>query len=316
MRAFFLCLAFPCALSAIGITPALAHITDYPFRLITRASGAEQELVARNDGPAPITVHITLSGQVVLASDRTWPMTAVVPPYTALPVARIRAADESAGDHNFRFRYRFGRLDAVPDKEAAYRLPFEEGRSFAITQAYGSKLPSHNNAENLYAVDFAMPPGTPVVAARSGIVIDAVLHHREGGYNVAYWDKANTVSIVHDDGTVAEYAHLSPSAAPVEPGRRVEAGQLIGYSGNTGYSSGPHLHFVVYKPVVRDGKVTRLSLPVVFYTYDPPVRFDPQTGTTVTASYKSTGGTPMLQAQREPAHTGSSFPQERPGGPK
>jgi murein DD-endopeptidase MepM/ murein hydrolase activator NlpD len=306
MRAYRLCLAFLCALSASGITPAAAHITDYPFRLTTRASGAEQEVVARNDGPVPITVQVTLS-RGFFASDRI--VTAVVPPYTALPLGPVQSADESAGDHNFRFRFRFGRLDAVPDEQVAYRLPFEEGRSFAITQAYGGNLPTHNNTENLYAVDFAMPSGAPVVAARNGIVIDAVFHHREGGYNIAYWDKANTVSIVHDDGTVGEYAHLSPTAATIKPGQRVEAGQLIGYSGNTGYTSGPHLHFVVYKPVVRNGKLTRLSLPVVFYNYDPPIRFDPKTGMTATANYKSIAQTQLTQApQSEPAHTGLNRP--------
>ena len=311
MRAFFyfLCLAFLGALNAIGITAAAAHVTDYPFSVVMKVSGSGQELVAQNDGPAPITVHVTLS-EGLFASNRI--ITAVVLPYTTLPLGHVLAAEES--DHYFRFRYQFGRLDAVPDEQTAYRLPFEEGISFAITQAYGSALPSHDNPENLYAVDFAMPVNTPVVAARSGIVIDAVLHHREGGFNVSYWNKANTISIAHDDGTVAEYAHLSPRAAPVKPGQRVEVGELIGYSGNTGYTSGPHLHFVVYKPVVRDGKVARLSLPVVFYTYDPPFRFDPQTGMTVTANYRSVASTQPAQAQQDNAlaHTGSSPSQQRP----
>jgi murein DD-endopeptidase MepM/ murein hydrolase activator NlpD len=313
MRVLFRYLALFCVLSAVGITPASAHF-DYPFRLIDEESGAEQQLVARNDGPAPISVYVTLSDQNFI-SDRTWPITAVVPPYTALPLGHVYAASKSADGHEFQFRYNFGRLDAVHDEKAAYRLPFEEGRSFAVTQAYGGKLTSHNNLQNLYAVDFATPPGTPVVAARSGILIEARLHHHEGGYDVSYWDKANTVSILHKDGTVAEYAHLSPSTATVKPGQRVEAGQLIGYSGNTGYSSGPHLHFVVYKPVVTGGKMTRRSLPVVFYTNDPPIRFSAEAGMTVTANYKASAGAPIMQArQGQLAHTRSSFQQRPPDG--
>jgi len=311
MRVIFRCLVFFCVLSAVGITPASAHF-DYPFGLIAEVSGAEQQLVARNDGPAPVSVYVTLSEQI-FASDHTWPITAVIPPYTALPLAHVYAASESADGREFQFRYNFGRLDAVHDEKVAYRLPFEEGRSFAITQAYGGKLTSHSNFENLYAVDFAMPPGTPVVAARGGILIEARLHHHEGGHAVNDWDKANTVSILHEDGTVAEYAHLSPGAAIVGPGQRVEAGQLIGYSGNTGYSSGPHLHFVVYKPAVTDGKMTRRSLPVVFYDYDPPVRFSAKAGTTVTASYKSVTGARFVQARQDQlAHAGSSFRQQPP----
>ena len=84
-------------------------------------------------------------------------MTAVVPPYTALPLGRIYAADKPSGSYNFLFRYshHFGRSDAVHDPDAVYRLPFEEGQSYAVTQAHGGRLTSHNNRENLYAVDFA-----------------------------------------------------------------------------------------------------------------------------------------------------------------
>jgi murein DD-endopeptidase MepM/ murein hydrolase activator NlpD len=282
----------------LGVSfPTHASITDYPFRLVTKAQGTEQELIAENDGPAPITVYVTLSGENY-ASDRIWPVTAIVAPYSATPLGRVFAADKAAGGYNFLFRYshHFGRMDAVHDPAAAYRLPFMEGQSYAITQAYGGKLSSHNNRENLYAVDFAMPIGTAVVAARAGTVIDATFRHHEGGYEVRFLDKANAVAIVHDDGTVAEYAHLSPGNEVVRVGQRVGAGDLIGYSGNTGYSSGPHLHFIVSKPGVSDGKVARQSVPVTFYANDPLVRFAAQAGTTVTASYKSAG--PVLQAQQ------------------
>jgi murein DD-endopeptidase MepM/ murein hydrolase activator NlpD len=301
MRVFLGWFALFGALMAGAALPASAAITDYPFRLLTRTQGSEQELVAENDGPAPITVYVTLTGENY-ASDRTWPATVTVAPNTAIPLGRVFAADRNAGGYNFLFRYshHFGRIDAVHDPLAAYRLPFVDGQSFAVTQAYGGKLTSHNNRENLYAIDFAMPIGTPVVAARGGVVIDATVRHHEGGFDMRFLDKANTIAIVHDDGTVAEYAHLSGGTAIVKLGQRVAAGELIGHSGNTGYSSGPHLHFIVSKPALTDGKITRQSVPIAFHSGDPAVRFSAETGTTLTASYDDS--VPMVQRPLQQGH--------------
>ena len=296
--------------------PAFSAITDYPFRLVTRAQGAEQELVAENDGPAPISVYVTLSGEN-FASDRTWPVSVVVPPQTAMPLGRVYAADKNAGGYNFLFRYshHFGRLDAVHDSTAVYRLPYVDGQAYTITQAYGARLTSHNNRENLYAVDFAMPRGTPILAARAGVVIDSTLRHAEGGYDVRFLDKANTVAVVHDDGTVAEYAHLSQGTEVVRLGQRVVAGELIGYSGNTGYSSGPHLHFIVSKPSLSDGKITRESVPVSFYASDPTARFSAQTGSTITANYQSGAAVRQAQQTRQEPGTATGLTSLQPPQP-
>jgi murein DD-endopeptidase MepM/ murein hydrolase activator NlpD len=301
--------AILCALCAGAVASAQASVTDYPFRLVTRPQAHQQELVAENEGPSPITVHATVTGEN-FASDRIWPATVVVPPYTSMPLGRVFAADKATGAYSFLFRYshHFGKLDAVHEPDALYRLPFRDGEAYAITQAHGGRLTSHNNRENLYAIDFAMPKGSAVVAARSGVVIDVTLRHQEGGFDPSFLDKANTIAVAHDDGTVAEYAHLSPGPEFVKAGQRVSAGDMLGYSGNTGYSSGPHLHFIVSKPTVADGKVTRTSIPVTFYANDPPVRFSAQAGTTVTANYRSTA---LAQEQTRPigANTATGLSQ-------
>jgi len=65
-------------------------------------------------------------------------------------------------------------------------------------------------------------------------------------------DKANHVRILHDDGTMALYAHLDLASVSVGRGARVAAGQAIARSGNTGFSTGPHLHFVIQQNVGMD----------------------------------------------------------------
>ncbi len=98
--------------------------------------------------------------------------------------------------------------------------------------------------------DFAAPRGTPVYAAGHGVVERA---SRYGGYG-------NYVRIRHANGYKTAYAHLSGYGAGVKSGRRVRQGQVVGYVGSTGASTGPHLHY----EVIRDGKhvnAMRLKLP-------------------------------------------------------
>ncbi len=86
-------------------------------------------------------------------------------------------------------------------------------------------------------VDFGARKGTPVRAAGSGRVVFA---GRKGGYG-------NVVIIRHKDGYKTLYAHLSKFRRGIRRGKRVKQGQIIGYVGSTGLSSGPHLHFGLYK---------------------------------------------------------------------
>ena len=217
------------ALAGGGLSSAMAASADYPVRVVMRGGDAGHQVVAENSGPAPITVYVSLT-EGNFASDRTWPMTIVVPPNMTLPLGRVYPDDRTAGGYNFLFRYRyhFGRFDAIQDADAVYRLPFEDGRRFEVSQAYGGILTSHNNRAETFAVDFAMPIGAAVIAARAGVVIDVTLRYHEGGEDLRFLGKANTVVIVHDDGTVAEYAHLSPGPATVAVGQRVAAGEMLG----------------------------------------------------------------------------------------
>ncbi len=104
---------------------------------------------------------------------------------------------------------------------------------------------SHADAENLHALDFALPEGTAILAARAGVVVQVQSGFEQSGVQDDYGGLANHIRILHQDGSMALYAHLQPDGVQVHPGQRVAKGQLIGQSGNTGLSTAPHLHFVV-----------------------------------------------------------------------
>ncbi|GAB3062618.1 M23 family metallopeptidase [Stenotrophomonas tumulicola] len=129
-------------------------------------------------------------------------------------------------------------------QDVAYRLPFDE-RRFSVGQAPQGRF-SHRDAENRHAVDFTLPEGTPVLAARAGRVLDLQAGFSGNGLDPQHdRARANYVRIQHPDGSIAVYAHLQHDGVRVRQGQWVEAGQRIALSGNTGYSTAPHLHFAV-----------------------------------------------------------------------
>ena len=138
-----------------------------------------------------------------------------------------------------------GRVDADHDDGYLYRLPYGDDVSFPIIQGYGAKL-SHHGAER-YTLDFGMPVGTPVHAARDGVVVLVEDTHDVGCAREECGRFANFVVVLHSDGTTGEYFHLERGSVRVRPGERVARGQWLALSGNTGFSTAPHLHFGVYR---------------------------------------------------------------------
>lgn len=138
--------------------------------------------------------------------------------------------------------------------DICYRLPFETGTSHVCTQGNASTgshqdFPSYDSK---YAFDFGTPIGTNVVASRSGIVERVVKEYENG--NCLYTGQntippcaknVNLVVIKHGDNTFGFYLHLSKDVYVVK-GDKVSQGQLIAKSGNSGWSSGAHLHFQVH----------------------------------------------------------------------
>jgi murein DD-endopeptidase MepM/ murein hydrolase activator NlpD len=123
-----------------------------------------------------------------------------------------------------------------------YELPFKQGTSHRVVQGYGGRFSHKNKA----CLDFEMPVGTPVYAAREGEVYRFKDDSNEGGILPKYEKRANYIIIRHDDGSFACYWHLKQYGVMVKKGR-VTKGQLIGFSGSTGFVLRPHLHFSVKK---------------------------------------------------------------------
>ena len=121
-----------------------------------------------------------------------------------------------------------------------YSLPFKKGIRYRVVQGYGG-LFSHRY---IAAIDFEMPIGTPVCAARAGLIYSYKDDSDDGGFFSKYKNKANYIIIKHNDGSFGCYWHLKKNGASIKSGY-VSEGQQIGLSGATGQVLRPHLHFSV-----------------------------------------------------------------------
>lgn len=287
-------LVFSCLL-LLDLSPAIAN-THCLAQVTTENLDNRRRLVATNHEVAPVFLAVWLTQAENIASDRSWPVHAVLLPQQVLQLALFYPANlQLPSNLSYSYQCTLGDPSAVHDPTALYRLPFPDGRTFPLTQAYGSPPTTHTTPDSLHAVDFTMPVGTPIVAARAGMIIKVDQSHEYGGHEPALLGKANTVTILHDDGTMALYAHLAPGQPLVNIGQQVSEGQQIAVSGSTGYSTGPHLHFAVLKNDVDPAGFARpISLPFRFYVGHPPEAFEPRVGRMATAHYSTPANSPPL----------------------
>lgn len=129
--------------------------------------------------------------------------------------------------------------------ESEYVLPFPVGRSYEIIQGYCPSNPAWGH-HDWFAYDFDLVTGDTVVASRAGTAWFVREDQPDVGGNCS-GGKENIVFVQHDDGTIMSYAHLTTNGALVSTGDRIEQGQPIGLSGNSGCSSGPHLHVSLHR---------------------------------------------------------------------
>jgi len=163
---------------------------------------------------------------------------------------------------------------AQHDPTTAYALPFKSGKWVWVVQAYDDSR-SHTGSQR-FAIDFGVPIGTEVLAARGGVVIGAESSSNESSSDGFKMANANYVEVRHVDGTVGHYVHLRHDGVAVAVGQIVKTGQLLGYSGCTGQCGGPHLHFHVSTPLqARDDRKFEAyrTFPTLFKLADGGVEF-------------------------------------------
>lgn len=207
--------------------------------------GEATEFQIENLQTAPITVTLELT-LLNLASSVALPYTETIPPrgkVRALQVEVIDRSKESAWEYTYHATW--GKLGVEHDDHGTYLLPYPPGESYPVSQGFHGKH-SHTGGD-CFSIDFKMPEGTAVHAARGGVVAGVKDDSARGGPEKRYeWD-ANYILIEHSDGTFGHYVHLQKGGSRVRAGQVVQAGDWIGLSGNTGFSTGPHLHFAVFK---------------------------------------------------------------------
>ncbi len=206
----------------------------------------EMVLLARNTLPCPLVVTaksdtFSVDTRILILPDSLEKKIAGFP--------KGNLTDSTDINKYVSFSAKLGDPNARHDKSFRYQLPFEKKKSYELIQGFKGKF-SHSSTRSKYALDFKMPIGEPVTAARDGVVCWIDQKFNEGGNDRSLINKANRVVIYHDDGTLASYVHIRHEGALVEVGDVVERGDLVALSGNVGFSTTPHLHFVV-----RSGEV-------------------------------------------------------------
>lgn len=259
------CLLFLLALRAAAalaqadesdVFAARDHVTIIARRVAANAVKLYAQLT--NCTEVTITAELALTNAVASAP---MPLTVDSEGRTFFELVTVRAAGRGQDwSYNGHYTWQYGRRGEVVVSDAVYELPYNEG-AFLVSQADFGERTHKAGSGSEHAIDWAMPVGTVVCAARAGTVVALRSDSTVGAMSPNFAGSSNFVVIRHEDGTFAEYGHLRRNGVLVWLGQEVKSRGVLGFSGSSGYSSGPHLHFSVFQNI--DGHVRR-SIPVRF----------------------------------------------------
>lgn len=251
------------ALIAFATVARLAaqHCVDPGVQVTHEQRGNTVHLFAQASHCLEATVTVTAE-LTNMTSSRPLPATFEVRGPQRIELGTLRPAGTGRWAYRYQYRWMNGARGGKPDG-STYRLPFAAGGRHRLIQGHRGAFSHQAGTINEHALDWSMPEGTPVLAARDGVVVSVRQDSDHGGGNANFKQCGNYVAIRHADGTYAEYLHLQVNSARVRLGDTVRTGQLLARSGNTGFTTTPHLHFVVFR--TTDGQ-NRETLPVTFQT--------------------------------------------------
>jgi murein DD-endopeptidase MepM/ murein hydrolase activator NlpD len=227
------------------------------FRVIAEKNADGVTLIMKSDYCIEYTV--TLEAMLKnMTSTRALPFTVDAAGRSSFVLAKFKQTDRTRPwSYNYFYHWEYGGRRNSTDNDYDYAMPFGPGRYVVMQGPRGTF--SHfvgSGSEN--AVDWDVPEGTIVCAARDGRVVGVRDDSTVSGTDPKFKSLGNYVIIKHSDGTFADYHHLQTDGAMVKIGDEVKVGQPIGLSGQTGFASKPHLHFMVFQAI--DGRKV-VSLP-------------------------------------------------------
>ena len=213
--------------------------------------GKTYVLYADNDEYAPVSVEYSFTSENMSSSAKDKSVTVIPAQSKKFLLTELQNIDPKRGTRfNYTVYYVLGDVNVdFKEKDIPYTLPFAKHKKHSVYQGYNGQF-SHQNAKS---IDFSLQNGEQVFAAREGTIVQVIINNTKNCFTKDCAKFNNKITILHNDGTLAEYVHLKQNGSVVKIGEHVSQGQLIGYSGNTGWSKGPHLHFSVFVPKI-DGE--------------------------------------------------------------
>ena len=217
------------------------HGQEHSLKVYDEQDDMQINVFADNPEYFPQTVWVKLKIKG-LAAKTPAPAFYVIPAKTEkMLLMELVKPENRSWQYAYDFTYVMGDASGKHDDQYVYELPFSPGTAYNLSQGYnGTKTHQGKNA-----LDFTMPEGTTVLAARAGVVVRVKEDSDQGCGSSRCQKMGNLVTIMHEDGSFADYLHLKYQGVTVELGDTVETGDPIALSGNTGWSTGPHLHFMV-----------------------------------------------------------------------
>jgi murein DD-endopeptidase MepM/ murein hydrolase activator NlpD len=275
--------------------PAPTASAPAPDEEADLGDGETVELVAVNHCHVPFFVSLSFKTMVRMKPSAPLPVETIVWPGMRVPLVQLIPEGEGISSYDVQVHLRIGTKEAKPDDSYRYSFPFGGPAPAIVAQGVDGK--TTHRGEDRYAFDFTLADGTPVLAARRGIVFQTVDGHAPGVGRGEGRENANLVSVLQEDGTFAEYVLLRQGLT-VHPGDAVPTGAVLGYSsGAAGLNTRQHLHFAILKEEA-DGRV--VTVPITF------------TGDVVPEQGKSYGpGVPLVATKGEAAPPGKGRKKPR-----